>query len=159
MISTGLRHIHALPSLPSTTVNWLPVDVCASSIVSALLATGSVNGKLGTSFTVHNLVNPFAITWSDFLSDLALASSASFETVSMPVWVSMLEKADEQGRHNVPGLKLLGFFQDMAGGAIQPREKNIEVVGIVTESVQGAEAVNARMIRLWLDRWREEGFL
>lgn len=162
MISTGLRHIHALPMLPYTTVNWLPVDLCASSICSALFSAGPEQRTIAPAFTVHNLVNPFTITWLNFLSILAVAASANFETITMPAWVGLLEKAAEDGREDIPGLKLLGFFQEMADG-VDPGEaatgKNGEGVEFATESVQGAEAVNVETVKSWLVRWREESFL
>lgn len=169
MISTGLKHLHALPSLPSTSVNWLPVDICASSIASALSAASHST----TTYTVHNLVNPSTISWSTFLSALAAATSSSastqsFQTVSMHEWVAMLEKAaDEEGRHGeVPGLKLLGFFQEMAGVGMESsdaetkgRGKNGEGVEFATSSVRGARPVDVEMVRLWLQRWSDEGFV
>lgn len=197
MISTGLKHLHALPSLPSTTVNWLPVDVCASSITSALFTATTTTEP--PAYTVHNLVNPSTISWSTFLSALAAAttsqsspsgpSTPAFETVSIRDWVTMLEKAadDDEGRQHgeeeeVPGLKLLGFFQDMAAGSAGSAEsaesvdgggggaaksgtskgkwgKNGEGVEFATASVRGARAVDEEMVRLWLERWRDERFV
>ncbi|KAB2574528.1 Non-canonical non-ribosomal peptide synthetase FUB8 [Lasiodiplodia theobromae] len=168
MISTGLKHLHALPSLPSTSVNWLPVDICASSIASALSAASH------STYTVHNLVNPSTISWSTFLSALAAAapstsaSTQPFQTVSMHEWVAMLEKAaDEEGRSGeVPGLKLLGFFQEMAGAGLEgsdaeteSRGKNGEGVEFATSSVREARPVDVEMVRLWLKRWIDEGFV
>ncbi|OJD40614.1 male sterility protein [Diplodia corticola] len=178
MISTGLKHLRALPSLPSTTVNWLPVDVCASSIASSLFATAAATATTTdpSTYTVHNLVNPSPISWSAFLSTLAAATSSpssssnpstlAFGTVSMREWVTMLERAAEQERDEVPGLKLLGFFQDTAAGvdlAAKSSEekggKNGEGVEFVAASVRGARAVDEEMVRLWLDRWRDERFV
>lgn len=83
----------------------------------------------------------------------------------------MLEKAadddDEEGRHGeVPGLKLLGFFQEMAGAGLESSDaetkgggKNGEGVEFATSSVRGARPVDVEMVRLWLLRWSDEGFV
>ncbi|KAL1631005.1 putative NRPS-like protein biosynthetic cluster [Neofusicoccum ribis] len=172
MLSTGLHHLHALPSLPSTPVNWLPVDTCATSIASALFPQEArCDGEISTAaYTVHNLVNPSTISWSTFLATLANAAAttspavSAFDTISMPAWVALLEKAAEEGRHDVPGLKLLGFFQEMAAAdgsedAAVGGGKTGEGVEFVTASVRDAGAVDAEMVGLWLERWRAEGFL
>ncbi|KAK8253281.1 male sterility protein, partial [Phyllosticta capitalensis] len=145
MIATGLKHLHAMPELPGTVVNWLPVDMCASAIDRTL---STPDERL---YAVHNLVNPATCSWSEFLDALAAAAPETpFERVGMAEWVGRLEsKAD--AADDVPGLKLLGFFQDMTKGA------NGEEVGFQTASVESGRKVEVEIVRGWLERWRASG--
>lgn len=53
----------------------------------------------------------------------------------------------------MPGLKLLGFFQNMAV------ESNREESDVVAESVVGAESLDVADVNKWLLRWRGSGFV
>ncbi|KAF2089388.1 male sterility protein [Saccharata proteae CBS 121410] len=148
MISTGINYLHAMPDLPSTTVNWLPVDICARSVCSGLLSEAGP----GTFYAVHNLVNPSRISWGSFLDMLAQASASQFKRISMKEWVDQLEKLADGGDDSVPGLKLLSFFQDMAG-------EDGEEVEFQTNSVEHSGPMTTELLSLYLERWRDEGFM
>ncbi|KAK7556641.1 male sterility protein [Phyllosticta citricarpa] len=154
MIATGLKHLHALPELPGTVVNWLPVDICASAISQKLgcsQKSDAANGdaaEQGDFYAVHNLVNPSTISWTEFLDVLAVASPETpFERVDMTEWVRRLENAAENGSVDaIPGLKLLGFFQDMK------KEVNGEGVEFKTASVEAGCKITVDIIGGWLNR-------
>ncbi|KAH9907809.1 male sterility protein [Xylariomycetidae sp. FL2044] len=150
MIGTGLEHLQAMPSLPpsSTVVNWLPVDVCAATSASILLAPEQQQPL----YTVSNLTHPQPIDWGRYLDLISDVSMRDFERVSMADWVSRLEKLAEQDQE-IPGLKLLGFFQEMAKG------EGSEALEFVCERVEGLEPLNSRLVKGWFEVWRKDGFL
>ncbi|KAI7548387.1 male sterility protein [Hortaea werneckii] len=122
MIKTGLSHLKAMPILEGQMVDWLPVDTCAASIDSLLIAGPSpkpscpadVADTLSRSH-VHNLVNPRVLPWDSLLDVLEEASSMGFDRIPMSEWVVRLQALSENGIE-VPGTRLLSFFQDMASG-------------------------------------------
>ncbi|RMY56009.1 hypothetical protein D0865_03872 [Hortaea werneckii] len=122
MIKTGLSHLKAMPILEGQMVDWLPVDTCAASIDSLLIAGPSpkpscpadVADTLSRSH-VHNLVNPRVLPWDSLLDVLEEASSMGFDRIPMSEWVVRLQALSENGIE-VPGTRLLSLFQDMASG-------------------------------------------
>jgi thioester reductase-like protein len=149
LIETGLDHLQAMPTLSSKAINWLAVDICAQSAARVLMAPSL------PAYTVTNLTNPSLVSWMALVDMVAEASGKAFDRIPMGEWVARLEKLAEEERADVPGLKLLGFFQEMAkndtGGG--------SVVEIVSESVVGAEAINTATVDKWLASWRKDGFV
>ncbi|KAH8891456.1 male sterility protein [Thozetella sp. PMI_491] len=144
MMATGLDYLQAMP-LFSRTVNWLPVDACAGAIAQIL-----TNGS-GELYTVDNLAHPTPVAWSAFLDSLTEASGKTFARIPMSEWVASLENlADTEG---VPGVKLLGYFQEMA--AAPDREQS----EVVTRSAAGLEPLDATAVRKWLEGWHTSGFV
>lgn len=122
MINTGLTHLKAMPILEGQMVDWLPVDTCAASIDSLLTAApqprpSDPRGVAGTSLQshVHNLVNPRTLPWNSFLDVLEEASGMEFDRIPMSEWVVRLQSLSDSGTE-VPGTRLLSFFQDMNSG-------------------------------------------
>lgn len=149
LIETGLDHLGAMPALSSKAVNWLAVDVCAQSAARVLMAESL------PTYAVANLTNPSLVSWMALVDMIAEASGVTFDRVPMAEWVARLEKLAEEERADVPGLKLLGFFQEMA----KNDASTDGVVEIVSESVVGAEAIDATTVGKWLASWRKDGFV
>lgn len=154
MISTGLGHLNAMPRLGQR-VDWLPVDVCAEAVSTLLL--GQIKGEQG--YELHNLVNPAAMSWEQFLDGLEEASGIAFERVSMPEWVQRLQTVCEE-KPEVPGGKLLGFFEEMAeakeeGDVVFDTRKTKKLV----PRLRGCGKVDVELMRLYLAKWRENGFI
>ncbi|KAH7020739.1 male sterility protein [Microdochium trichocladiopsis] len=145
MMMTGLDVLSAMPVL-ETKVDWLPVDLCAESIQRAVLTSGDE-----PMYTVTNLVNPSPIAWDAMLSLLQEASGAEFKRVEMGEWVAQLEaraSSDRAQDQDIPALRLLGFFQEMAQGSA-----NGEGVGFEVGKVETGQQIDVSMVRKWLDRW------
>ncbi|KAK8169260.1 male sterility protein [Phyllosticta citrichinensis] len=161
MIATGLKHLQAMPELPGTVINWLPVNMCASSISKKMGCSkhdAVANGEVAEQkklYTVHNLVNPATSSWIEFLDVLAVAAPEThFECVDMTEWVRRLENAAEEASADaIPGLKLLRFFQDMK------QEANGEGVQFKTASVEAGSKVTVEIVCRWLDQWKSSRFL
>lgn len=152
MIATGLTTLRAMPVFSQQSVNWLPVDICADAIATVF------ESPTAEDYTVHNLVNPSEISWSQFLDGLEQASGTSFERVSMSEWVARLQKASDE-KTDIAGSKLLGFFEGMAeaeeGESVFETSKTVAMV----PRLAGCKEMNADLLRLYLSRWKEAGFM
>jgi len=148
MFATGLDYLEAMPLFQSNqSVNWLPVDKCAEAICSIITKSSK------DRYTINNLTHPKPISWNMMLDLLEEVCGKTFARVPMDEWVAALEKRGEDGNSEMPGLRLLGFFQNMAMGL--SREK----VEVVAESVVGVESLDVAAVSKWFLRWRESGFV
>ncbi|GAB7353494.1 hypothetical protein MBLNU459_g3943t2 [Dothideomycetes sp. NU459] len=148
MIDTGLHHLRAMPTFASQSVNWLPVDICAGAI-STVLASPATH-----DYTVHNLVNPSAISWYTFLDALETASETEFERVSMGEWVERLQRASEEGA-DIPGAKLLGFFEGMAQTEEGESTFDTSKTAALVPRLAACSAMDTELLTLYLCKWRE----
>lgn len=159
--------INALPLFPGKMVDWVPVDVAASTISDILLHPP--NSQEAT-YSVHNIVNPHPIRWEELVgmfhasSLLGSGKEETMEEVDMKEWVhrlTTLANSDADSK-DVPGLKLLQFFENMLN------EEEGHVVSklfetMKTRGVSRALRECSGMRQEWIDanvaRWRERGFL
>ncbi|KAK2729501.1 ochratoxin a non-ribosomal peptide synthetase [Colletotrichum kahawae] len=151
MMMTALDLLSAMPVL-QTTVDWLPVDVCAEAIKEVVLSS-----RAGGSYTVTNLTNPSTTSWAGLLSCLEEASGRRLERIEMKEWVSRLEATAESSTsdgHDIPALKLLGFFQAMAEGG-----GNGEGVQFESSRVERGKGIDTNMVQKWLETWKQSGYL
>lgn len=152
MIATGLSTLHAMPIFSQQSVNWLPVDVCADSIKTVLATPSEEN------YTVHNLVNPSAICWTQFLDALEQASGVSFERINMNDWVARLQKASEE-KTDIPGSKLLGFFEGMAEAEDGESFFETSKTTAMVPRLANCKGMDAGLLKLYLSKWQEAGFM
>lgn len=150
MMMAGLDHLSAMPAL-KTTVDWLPVDLCAETIRDSVFSAGS-----DVKYDVTNLTNPSTTSWEEMLCCLEEASGRKVQRVEMKEWVSRLEALDSEGldRKPIPAMKLLGFFQSMAEG-----DANGEGVTFEAGKVEMGRRIDTKEVRKWLDNWRQDGHL
>ncbi|KAF6827783.1 male sterility protein [Colletotrichum plurivorum] len=150
MMMAGLNHLSAMPVL-HTTVDWLPVDVCADTIRDVVFSPAA-----DVSYDVTNLTNPGTTSWEEMLSCLEEASGKRLQRISMREWVDKLELLDSEGsgQETIPAMKLLGFFQGMAKG-----DANGEGVTFEAGKVAAGRPINTQAVRGWLDTWRQGGYL
>lgn len=166
MIASGLGALKAMPVLEQT-VNWLPVDVCAESIRAVLLAggNGDTQETSDEGYSLHNLVNPATVSWSQFLDSLQSASGVDFERVDMGEWVRRLQKASEEVLDTqdeadvVPGAKLLGFFEGMVKAPEGEAVFENEATQALVPRLRECRGVDKELLGLYLANWREVGFL
>ncbi|KAK4966444.1 hypothetical protein LTR42_011609 [Elasticomyces elasticus] len=160
MLATGLKYLKAMPLLEGELVDWLPVEVCACSIDTLLTQPGNTSDALTEAKSdIHNLVNPNAIKWSRFLDVLEEASGVTFARVSMVEWVSMLQEVSSSD-DQIPGAKLIGFFEDMAKESVAARPvfSTAKTVGEVPALAATSE-MSASLLQVYLERWRSQDFL
>ena len=150
-------------------MDWIPVNVAASTITD-LLTEGNGDGEGGKErYQVSNIVNPHQIGWGELVDMLQEAGSKSvtgkkeMEVISMKEWVARLSKLADRGvcPDEVPGLRLLHFFEGMVGGEEEEDGRVFETEK--TQAVSGALAACEAFNGGWLDEnvrvWREIGFL
>lgn len=158
----GMR---CLPELPGQMVDWIPVDVAAGAIAE-LLVSGSEFGKAdgegekgGQKYEVHNITNPHPIPWTDLGSMLQRISPV--EQVPMSTWVARLNALADAGTtpEQVPGLKLLQFFENMVSDTEESKLFETAKSEGISESLRGCPA----FCQEWLDgnvrMWKETGFM
>ncbi|KAI7285022.1 male sterility protein [Hortaea werneckii] len=160
MINTGLNHLKAMPRLEGQMVDWLPVDICAASIDSLLTAAPQPKpldsaDTAGNSLRsrVHNLVNPKALPWDSFLDVLLDASGMDFDRIPMSEWVVRLQALSESGIE-VPGTRLLSFFQDMASGdgdsgPVFSTQKTCRYAPVLAN----VGTIDVRLMKSYLEKW------
>ncbi|KAF9880822.1 ochratoxin a non-ribosomal peptide synthetase [Colletotrichum karsti] len=151
MMMTALNLLSAMPVL-QTTVDWLPVDVCAETIKKVVL-----DSDAQSSYTVTNLTNPSTTSWEELLDCLEKASRRNIDRVGMKDWVSRLElmaDSDDASGQEIPALKLLGFFQGMVNGSA-----NGEDVEFESGKVENGRKINVEAVRKWLVGWENGGHI
>lgn len=180
----------AVPEFPGKKADWIPVDVAAQSIVEILThlqypsrfmdkipgiyGSDSINRscKIDESrrnYTVHNIVNPHRVPWSDIVEMLQrseiLGRGKKLRVVSMVEWVRLLNKAADEdiSADELPGLRLLGFFEDMAASVSQSGEESIVFdttrSQAISSSLSACEGYRAEWLEASLWRWKQEGII
>jgi hypothetical protein len=182
LIATSFHpRMRCIPTFASRSVDWLPVDVAAQCI-SQLLLSQRNNAKIArgkhkqqqqyrevdeeeNTYTVHNIVNPERIPWSSLLSIIQSSMTGGpVEEIPISEWVRRLTSLADQGVTvtDLPGLRLLGFFERMA------EEEDGGAADKVFETGRSRELSSALrecgpVCKEWLERtlkvWREDGFL
>ena len=178
----------AVPDFPGKMVDWIPVDVAGESILEILThlqhqTSGVDGGDLG--YTVHNVVNPHRVPWSDVVAMLQSCEIAgkgkNLDVVSMAEWVESLNRAADESMSadELPGLRLLGLFRDMVASTTKNNNKGKGKItntsmyesmeeNIVFETARSQEISTALSAcegyrAEWLDasirKWKEDGFI
>ena len=162
MFATSFHaRMKCIPVFEEKMVDWIPVDVAARSIGEVLLSSREVED----GYKVHNIVNPNSIPWSDLLPMLQVSDKTSeLEILPMSEWVARLSAlSSELSPDELPGLKLLQFFENMAASEVEGGEKSIVFETGKTRSVSEALRECPPFCREWIERslevWKENGFL
>ncbi|BEI91212.1 uncharacterized protein CcaverHIS019_0400320 [Cutaneotrichosporon cavernicola] len=140
------RVTNSLPLLEETPA-WLPVDVAARAISEIVLAH--------TASAVYHVVNPHIAEWSTILDGLA-AGGLVFDRVPPQEWITALEGYPDLKTN--PSYKLLGFWKGRLG-ARRLVEFSVEHTSRISPTIAGCEPVGPELVKLWVDAWRESGFL
>jgi hypothetical protein len=172
MFATSFHpRMNCIPSFLGKMVDWIPVDVAAAAVRDILLFgrtedDGSEKEGEARRYAVHNIVNPQRIGWEELVGMLqGVKTSHGGETmaeVSMSAWVARLAKLADEGvdTKELPGLKLLQFFENMAEGGKEESK--------VFETGNGREVSRALrecrpFCEEWVGKnlkvWKESGFL
>jgi hypothetical protein len=169
--------MRCFPVFPKRSIDWIPVNVAAQAISELLVPEqgcametgtgGDVEGGPTThdTYRVHNIVNPHPIPWSSLISMVQSSSFVSdhqLEEVSMKEWVRRLSVLADEGLSGkeVPGLRLLSFFEKMANE--EDEENKSFDTGKTREmsvSLRECGAVCAEWVHTSLEVWRKDGFL
>ena len=173
MFATSFHpRMKCVPMLEGQRVDWIPVDVAAVAVTELLLsshltsASASPQRQEEEKYSVHNIVNPKSISWAELVHMLQAIRTQSgdaedMQQVSMREWTARLSSLSTSiSPDQLPGLKLLLFFENMAESAEQ--ESKVFETGR-SEGLSGALRECRPFCEEWLRRnvmvWREVGFL
>ncbi|OQE47358.1 hypothetical protein PENCOP_c001G05559 [Penicillium coprophilum] len=136
-------------------IDWLPVDTVAEILSDLVCMPRVYEGGSSAHPRYYNLVNPHKIQFSDIVSLLAqrLGSKESLKVVSLREWVHRLSQGiNESGSRPNPGLRLLGFFQEL-----MKSERSVTLDTTIIEEqfprLSQVGAVSDRWVSLWLEQW------
>jgi thioester reductase-like protein len=170
----------AVPNFPEKMVDWIPVDIAARSIVEILTRlqypSSCINKSSGRdesshSYTVHNIVNPHCVPWADVVTMLQdnnnITKGKKLRIVSMVEWVELLSTATDDGMSadELPGLRLLGFFEDMAQGSSQGKYGEESILfdttrsQMISSALEACESFRAEWLERSIRRWKGDGFI
>lgn len=165
MFSSAVK-IGSVPMLKAVSVDWVPVDVAGASIAELLL-----NRESDLSLRVSHIVNPKTLTWAELVSiwsDAAMdVNCRQLQRVSLKQWVADLNRRLQWGQNalEMPALKLVGFFEDMA----EAEEESGHEISMKKFQTRGTElaspilAVCPAFCKEWTTKnvrsWRKTGFV
>lgn len=160
------------------------MDVAGQSIVEILLRLQHPTpdaDRRGLGYTVHNIVNPHRVPWKDLVGMLQSSEIAGkgkrMRQVSIVEWVGLLNRAADEGMSadELPGLRLLGFFQDMATSASKNNNKSSsESMGeggeegivfdtaesqLMSPALAACESYQAKWLEASVRKWKEDEFI
>ncbi|KAI9485154.1 hypothetical protein BDB00DRAFT_773619 [Zychaea mexicana] len=155
LLMVGGTQLGLMPNLASVTVDWLPVDFAATSIVTIMLKLGASN-QFGEG--VYHIVNPSRVGWSDVLKAMQ-ASGMKFDVVEPEQWVEALSKHQDN-----PAYRLMSFFEanfqssssseETATMPVWETEKTAELAPVLAQ----APAFGETLLKKHLAFWRNVGF-
>jgi hypothetical protein len=170
LATSAHTEVNALPRFEGKSVDWIPVDIAASTISDILLSpkpkAASMSVGKGGEYNVHNITNPHPIPFSSLLtmlqSSLSSSNSSNLEIVDMKDWVARLNGLADRGMDpaEVPGLRLLQFFENMVDqDEGESRVFETEKTRGLSASLVDCGAFCGEWIEGNVRVWREGGFL
>jgi thioester reductase-like protein len=135
----------ALPTLDDT-LNWLPIDVVARSMVEICHSA--------PHHDVYHVVSPRSFNWTRDLLPMLRAAGLSFEPVNQREWLQRLAVSNPNPELN-PTIKLLGFFRNKystsrTGPAVRFETKTTEAVSKTLATTSAPDALLiAKMVTYW----------
>lgn len=148
MFSTSVS-LKALPTLPSKSVDWIPVDV-AAQVISDIILHDSLS-----IYSVHNIVNPCPISWEALIS--MLKEVLGLEEIGIKEWVKRLQDLGE--REEVVGMKLLDMFEGMVEDQEASKIFETGKTQKISQELRDCPAVGAEWMRNYVLRWKKGGFM
>ncbi|RFU33965.1 hypothetical protein B7463_g2378, partial [Scytalidium lignicola] len=134
--------IGALPKLDED-VSWLPVDICASTILDLVFSDRDSNVSSSSNVEdpniVYHILNPQKFHWTrDLLPALHRTNLPAFKTVDATEWLGKLERSDPDLVKN-PTAKLYDFYATKYGAnEALPSDESTQVSpDIAEEDIKG----------------------
>lgn len=164
----------AVPEFPGKMIDWIPVDVAAQCIVEILTHLQWPSYGIDESrraYTVHNIVNPHRVPWSEIVEMLQqraiIGNGEELRIVSIVEWVRLLNKAVDEGMwaDKLPGLRLLRFFEDMAKshsqGGYGEESISFDTAGsqMISPALRACGGYRPEWLEGSIRRWEEDGLI
>ncbi|KAJ6558269.1 acetyl-CoA synthetase-like protein [Mycena capillaripes] len=141
------------PSDPSGVVTWLSPEAVSHTVVDAALSAEK------PPFAI-NLVHPRPVPWDLVMS--AIASTAQLPVVPFPEWVQQLQVrsvgATAENIENIPGIKLLDFFNAAIAGAGNTGFSTLKAQAL-SKSMELLKSLTQVDAKQWMEYWRQKGFI
>lgn len=130
-------------------IDWVPIDKLAAAVVELMLHDFQTD-----ALKVYNVVNPHAVPWSSLKGAVRDRCSSGTVEVSLKDWIRRLKSVPEnkEEAQSKPALKMLGFFERMAGEQ-GPTRFEVSRGQAASATMASLEAVNEEWMNLWLDQW------
>jgi hypothetical protein len=178
MFATALHpSITSIPSFPAKLVDWIPVNIAAATISDIILSYSplpipaqnpsppttpvSDSGDMKAEYTVHNITNPHPIPWSSLVEQLRDATGTdenTLPTIAMREWVARLN-AVAASPDEVPGLRLLQFFENMAEEEEKHKTFDSRRTQEISGALRGCGEFNGEWMRAYVECWKGMGFM
>lgn len=129
-------------------VDWIPVDDMARSLVDLLLQDAREPAE------VVQFVNPRKSEWSQFLP--FLEERLKLPAVPLDEWIELVQGHEEGAIEHNPAVKLLDFYRSLLvreGNASKSREFNTANAQARSPTLKSLPAVNVRLLDIWLHQW------
>ncbi|KAJ7696821.1 acetyl-CoA synthetase-like protein [Mycena rosella] len=145
----------SFPSNPAGTVAWITPEAVAGTIVDAALNTEK------SPFAI-NLVHPRPVTWDALMS--SMARTAQRPLIPFADWVHQLETrsahATAEDMENIPGIKLLDFFNAVAVGmgSLSTEFSTVKAQAL-SDAIRSVKSLGTEDAERWIRYWREKGFI
>ncbi|KAI1753159.1 hypothetical protein F4782DRAFT_546081 [Xylaria castorea] len=169
LLSTA-KVISCLPNLPGNSLNWLPVDIAARSIIEIVLP--HCNDSIATQsycleIPVYHVLNPHqSPSWRQMLDWVSEElGSTQFDIVSAPTWMELLEAAlaaDPGSKHSWQALIGMWKRQYVLNGSSNSVDSSAEApmfeMGFtqhVSQSIHNLKPLSReRLVLMWA--WIQE---
>lgn len=140
-------------SLPP--VDWIPIDALSTIIMDVIY-----DARRYDNTRFYNIVNPHQTSWSSLVAPIKSCYGSAIRETSIFDWIEAIKHASHNSELEVatiPALKILDFFESLAGIQTKSTEVTYETQNAVTASKTMAELepVNQKWIEIWLSQWQE----
>ncbi|KAJ7636277.1 putative aminoadipate reductase [Roridomyces roridus] len=146
----------AYPSAAGALANWIPPEAVCAAIVDAVLSEGPTPPAV-------NLVHPRAVPWDEVMSNLAaVGSERPLPLMPLAEWAQQLRMraswASKEDLENIPGLKLLDFF-DAAVAGVGNTQFATDKAEELSAAMRGLAPLNEDDAIRWMDYWKGKNFI
>lgn len=162
MFATAFR-LMALPTIENRLVDWLPVDIAATTITDVLIRD---NRQENGYCALFNVVHPHPVPWSRLLELLqeCQVNSGKPRLAEIPIleWTKRLAETENSfsgDAKGLPGLKVLQFFEEMALEIDQSTTFSTTKVEEISETLRSCPPLAYDWVEAYVKQWRQSGFL
>ncbi|UJR19353.1 hypothetical protein I4U23_022482 [Adineta vaga] len=133
-------------------VNWIPVDICSASLVDLALKS-SFQASISTNERVYHLLNPYLITYNDYLNSLRTAG-LNFDTVSPKAFIDAILTTTDKTN---PLVKLSSFFEQSCSdnGILELSKYETIKTTEKCEILKNCPKIDSNLIKLYLNYWKK----
>ena len=152
------KYLNLLPATIGSgdTIDWVPVDAMATIIVELAAHGLHLPTEKDAAWTnCYNLVNPTPTTWSSVIPAVQAHLPENTKVVPYAEWLEALRESaaqDDADPVKNPGIKLLEFYEGLAGGEMPGGFITTEAKK-ASEKMRGIGGVSAEWMELWMKQW------